>query len=50
MGFNAGKFIGGIGLLIAIYLFLSQSNSTVNIINSFASNSINGIKALQGRG
>lgn len=49
MNFNVGKFVGGIGVLIAIYLFLSQGNSTVNIINTFAGNSIAGIKTLQGR-
>lgn len=41
--------IGGIGILIGIYLFLSNANETVKIINSIASNSITGIQVLQGR-
>lgn len=40
----------GIGLLIAVYLFLSRGSDTVNIINSLASNTTAGIKTLQGRG
>ena len=41
--------ISSIGILIAIYLFLSNSSQTVSIINSVAKNSINGIATLQGR-
>lgn len=41
--------IGGIGILIAIYLFLSQSKATTSIISSMASNATSGIKTLQGR-
>ena len=41
--------LSGIGVLIGIYLFLSKGTQTVNIINTIASNSINGIKTLQGR-
>ena len=41
--------LSGIGVLIAIYLFLSKGTQTVNIINSIARNSISGIKTLQGR-
>jgi len=47
-----GKVVGiisGIGLLIALYLFLSKSKETSLIINSIAGNSIKGIKTLQGR-
>jgi hypothetical protein len=41
--------LGGIGLLIGIYLFLARGKESVSIINSLASNSISGIKTLQGR-
>jgi len=47
-----GKLIvilSGIGMLIAIYLFLSRSKDTVNVINSLASNATKGISTLQGR-
>ena len=43
------SILGGIGVLIAIYLFLSNADDTAKIINSVASNSINGIQVLQGR-
>ena len=46
---HLSSWLAGIGMLIAIYLFLSNANSTVKIINSIASNSINGIQVLQGR-
>lgn len=36
-------------LLIGVYLVLKNGKESVNIINSMASNSVNGIKALQGR-
>lgn len=42
--------IAGVGLLIGIYLFLYNGGATVNIINAIASNSVSGIKVLQGRG
>ena len=42
--------LSGIGVLIAIYLFLSNGRETTGIINSIGSNSIAGIKTLQGRG
>ncbi|MCQ6337873.1 hypothetical protein [Bacillus cereus] len=41
--------IAGIGLLIGIYLFLSNGRETVSIIESMGKNSIAGIKTLQGR-
>lgn len=41
--------ISGIGVLIAIYLFISNARSTTSIINSIASNAIDGIQVLQGR-
>lgn len=40
----------GIGILIGIFLFLRYGNTTVGIIQSIASNSVAGIKTLQGRG
>lgn len=43
------KIAGGIGVLITIYLFLSNGSQTVKIINSIASNTIDGIQVLQGR-
>ena len=43
------KVLGGIGILIGIYLFLSNGTQTVKIINSIAENSITGIQVLQGR-
>lgn len=39
----------GIGMLIAIYLFLSRADQSVKIINSLASNATKGISTLQGR-
>ncbi|WP_179865940.1 hypothetical protein [Bacillus wiedmannii] len=41
--------VSGIGLLIALYLFLSNAKQTTQIIDSMAGNSIKGIKTLQGR-
>ena len=43
------KILGGIGVLITIYLFLSNGSQTVKIINSIAGNTIDGIQVLQGR-
>lgn len=45
-----GNILTGIGLLIAIYLFLSHGNTSVRIIQTIAQNAIAGIKTLQGRG
>lgn len=47
-----GRMLGvlsGIGMLIAIYLFLSNSRQTTQIIDSIAGNGVKGIKTLQGR-
>lgn len=41
--------ISGIGVLIAIFLFLNNSKATTSIIGTIGSNSISGIKVLQGR-
>lgn len=43
------EVVSGIGILIAVYLFLSNYKATTSIISSLASNSISGIKVLQGR-
>ena len=43
------EVLSGIGLLIAIYLFLTNGTKTVAIVNSIAENSVKGIKTLQGR-
>lgn len=47
---DLGNILTGIGILIAIFLFLSHGNTTVSIIQTLAQNSIAGIKTLQGRG
>lgn len=47
---NIIKILSGIGILIAIYLFLANGTQTVKIINSISSNTIDGIQVLQGRG
>lgn len=41
--------IGGIGILIGIYLFIKNGDNTVKVINSIASNATKGISTLQGR-
>ena len=41
--------IAGIGILIAIYLFLSNYRATTSIISTISGNGIAGIKVLQGR-
>jgi hypothetical protein len=46
---SIGRMIAGIGLLIGMYLFLSNSDATTKIISTFAENSVRGIKTLQGR-
>lgn len=49
MATQIGKIVSGIGLLIAIYLFLSHADQTAQIISTFAYNTTQGIKVLQGR-
>lgn len=47
-----GRFfdiVSGMGILIAIYLFLNNGNSTVSIIQTIGANTTSGIKTLQGR-
>lgn len=43
------KVLSGIGILIAIFLFLNNATATSSIINTIGKNSINGISILQGR-
>ena len=43
------KILGGIGILIAVYLVLSNGGQTIKIIDSISSNALNGIQVLQGR-
>jgi hypothetical protein len=44
-----GKIVGGIGLLIGIFLLVSNADQTAKIIQTISSNSIAGIATLQGR-
>jgi hypothetical protein len=46
---NLGKIIGGIGVLIAMYLLIRNADETAKIIQTISSNSIAGIATLQGR-
>lgn len=46
---KAYKIIAGIGLLIFTFLLVSNSQATTSIVGTIASNSITGIKTLQGR-
>lgn len=47
---NIQRTIAGIGLLIFVFLLLNNGKQTVSVIETIASNSIRGIKTLQGRG
>jgi hypothetical protein len=44
-----GKALSGIGILIAIYLFVYNGDKTAKIISTLGSNTTMGIKTLQGR-
>jgi len=46
---NVMTILTGIGMLIAVYLFLSRSRETVAIIDSISRNATAGIKVLQAR-
>jgi len=46
---NIGKVVAGMGLLIAIYLFVANATQTSKIIASIGENTTKGIKVLQGR-
>ena len=41
--------LSGVGVLIAIYLFLSKSSETVSIVKTLGTQSINAVQELQGR-
>lgn len=41
--------VSGMGILIAIFLFLNNGRSTVDIIQTIGSNTTAGIRTLQGR-
>lgn len=43
------EVVSGIGILIAIFLFLNNYKATTSIISSISSNAVSGIKTLQGR-
>lgn len=44
------KIIAGIGMLIFVFLVVSNYKATTSVINTVGSNAIQGIKTLQGRG
>lgn len=44
------SIMGGVFILIAIYLLVSEGTKTVAIINALAKPSIEAVKVLQGRG
>ena len=46
---NVYKVVAGIGMLILVFLLVSNAKETGSIIQTLASNSILGIKTLQGR-
>jgi hypothetical protein len=46
---RAFDIISGMGILIAIFLFLNNGNATVSIIKTIGSNTTTGIRTLQGR-
>jgi hypothetical protein len=43
------KIVGGVGILIGMFLVLNNYTASTKIISTIASNSINGIRVLQGR-
>ena len=43
------EILSGIGILIALYLILSNAKGTSNLISSFMDSMTKGIKTLQGR-
>lgn len=46
---NFGRIVAGMGVLIGMYLIIANGNQSTKIIETISSNSINGIKTLQGR-
>lgn len=49
MGGKVAMILSGTGLLIAMYLILSNSTQTVSIIKQLGSTYTNSVKTLQGR-
>jgi hypothetical protein len=47
---NIGKIIAGMGLLIGIFLVVSNADKSANIIKTIGDASTGTIKTLQGRG
>ena len=47
--FSMGRVLGGIGVLIALFLVIKNADKSVMVIQTIASNSIQGIATLQGR-
>lgn len=43
------KVLGGIGVLIAIFLVLNNASASVKVVDVIGKNAINGISVLQGR-
>lgn len=43
------ELLAGTGILIAVYLFLSNGDKTVNIIKALSGAYTSGVKTLQGR-
>lgn len=46
---NVYKVVAGIGMLIFVYLLVANATGTTSIVQTIASNSVSGIKTLQGR-
>lgn len=46
---NFVKILGGIGILIAVYILVYKADLSTKVIQTIGNNSIAGIKALQGR-
>lgn len=46
---HVSEWMGGIGMLIFVYLVLSNGDESVNIIKALASSGTSAIKTLQGR-
>lgn len=47
---TVAEILGGVFLLILVYLFLWRGKETVALVNAIAGNAIEGIRTLQGRG
>lgn len=49
MGGKIISVLSGVGILIALYLFLSNASETTSIIKTLGTQSINAVQVLQGR-